>query len=125
MNKVSTQYLWQLDAQVMAKGIRDREFSSKEVVESCLQRIERTNPVINAMNEVRPGAALGAAELADKAVAASGRISFMAFITGLVCSIRCRQDSTTSFELNLALWRHYLRAVMPSGKTGFNDSLWT
>ena len=97
MNKVSTQNLWQLDAQVMAKGIRDQEFSSKEVVESCLQRIEQVNPVINAMNEVRPDAALASAELADKAVAAGEDLGLL---HGVPVTIKSNVDVETWATVN-------------------------
>lgn len=97
MNKVPTQNLWQLDAQVMAKGIRDQEFSSKEVVESCLQRIEQTNPVINAMNEVRPEAALASAELADKAVAAGEELGLL---HGVPVTIKSNVDVETWATVN-------------------------
>ncbi len=62
--------LWRLDATAIATGIRRREFSAREVVSACLDRLEATNPVINAITEVRPEAALAAADSADKMVAA-------------------------------------------------------
>ena len=70
MNNAVTEELWRLDACAMAAGIRDRKFSSKEVIGSCLQRLDTVNPAINAMTEVRAEAALAAAENADKAIAA-------------------------------------------------------
>lgn len=62
--------LWQLSATRIAAGVRDREFSAVEVVESCLGRIEVTNPRLNALVEVRPEEALADARRADEAVAA-------------------------------------------------------
>jgi len=64
--------LWRLDATRIAAGIRKREFSVREAVTSCLDRIEQTNPVINAITEFRPEAALSAADTADK-MASAGR----------------------------------------------------
>ncbi|MEU6408135.1 amidase [Microbispora sp. NPDC046933] len=62
--------LWQLSATRLAAGIRDREFSTVDVVESCLGRIEEVNPVLNALLDVRPEEALADARRADEAVAA-------------------------------------------------------
>ncbi len=61
--------LWRLGACELKAGILDRRFSSKEVVSSCLQRLDAVNPDINAITEVRPEAALAAAEIADRALA--------------------------------------------------------
>ncbi len=61
--------LWHLDATEMAAGIRNRNFSSREVVTSCLQRLDSVNPQLNAVVESRPDEALAAADKADKAVA--------------------------------------------------------
>ncbi|MFB3076738.1 MAG: amidase family protein, partial [Lysobacterales bacterium] len=61
--------LWHLDATEMAAGIRNRSFSSREVVTSCLQRLDSVNPQLNAVVESRPDEALAAADKADKAVA--------------------------------------------------------
>lgn len=62
-------YLWCLDAGHVAYGIRNGEFSAREVVTACLGRLEETNPIINALTEVRPEAALEAADASDRAVA--------------------------------------------------------
>lgn len=61
--------LWRLDARAVAAGIRDRAFSAREVVRACLERLEAVNPLINAVTETRPDAALAAADAADKAIA--------------------------------------------------------
>ena len=58
-----------MDARGIASGIRRREFSVREVVSACLGRVEAVNPRINALTEVRPEAALAAADAADRAVA--------------------------------------------------------
>ena len=60
--------LWRLSACDVAAGIRNRDFTSVEVVHDCLQRIEQTNDKINALTEVRADHAMSAAAAADKAV---------------------------------------------------------
>ena len=54
--------LWSLDALTLAAGIRNGEFTAHDVVAACLERIDVTNPKINALTEVRPDAALEAAD---------------------------------------------------------------
>ncbi|GAA3583245.1 amidase family protein [Nonomuraea rosea] len=66
--------LWQLPATEIAAGIRTREISAAEVMESCLARIEAVNPALNALVEVRPEAALADARQADAAVAAGAEL---------------------------------------------------
>ena len=67
---VMSDELWALDAVTLAAGIRNGEFTARDVVAACLERIEATNPQVNALTEVRPEAALEAADAADRAVAA-------------------------------------------------------
>jgi len=54
-------------ANELAKLIKEKEISSKEVVEAHLQRIEEINPEINAVTLVLEDSALSLAEKADKA----------------------------------------------------------
>ncbi|MEE8307072.1 MAG: amidase family protein, partial [Gammaproteobacteria bacterium] len=61
--------LWRLDATDVAAGISNRDFSSREVVTSCLERLDAVNPQLNAVVESRPDEALAAADKADQAVA--------------------------------------------------------
>ncbi len=61
--------LWRLSACEMSIGIKDGRFGSKDIVSSCLQRLEEVNPVINAVTEVRAEAALASAEQADRLLA--------------------------------------------------------
>jgi len=61
--------LWRLDAAALIEGIRSREFSAREVVTACLERLDAVNSTINAITEVRPEEALAAADAADRAVA--------------------------------------------------------
>ena len=61
--------LWRLSACELVDGIRNKTFSSREAVASCLDRIDAVNSQVNAITEIRAEAALDAADEADKAVA--------------------------------------------------------
>jgi amidase len=54
-----------MSASELAAGIRSRRFSSREVVEGCLARIEAVNPRLNAIVTLDPEGALAAADAAD------------------------------------------------------------
>ena len=62
--------LWQLSANDLASGIREKKFSSREVVSSVLERIAAKNPELNAITVEFPEEALSAADAADEAIAA-------------------------------------------------------
>lgn len=64
-----TDEIWRLDATAMAVGIRAGDFTSREAVSACLERLDAVNPQLNAIVESRPEEALAAADAADKAVA--------------------------------------------------------
>jgi hypothetical protein len=57
--------LWQWQARDLAQAIRKREISSREVVKSCLSRLEQVNPRVNAVVDVLADEALIAADRAD------------------------------------------------------------
>ena len=61
--------LWALPAVEVARGVRTRAFSAREVTEACLARIDETNPSINALVVVSAEEARRAADAADRAVA--------------------------------------------------------
>jgi len=61
--------LWRNGAVELAAMIRDREVSSREVVQAHLDRIEAVNPHLNAIVRLLPDQALAAADAADRAVA--------------------------------------------------------
>ncbi|MBI2969293.1 MAG: amidase [Gammaproteobacteria bacterium] len=65
---MNNEELWRTGAAAIANGIRKKSFSAREVVTSCLQRYEATHSAINALTEVRPEAALAAADAADRAI---------------------------------------------------------
>jgi amidase len=64
--------LWRWDARRLATAIRDREVSSREVVEAHLARIDDVNPKVNAVVRSLADEARAAADAADAAVAAGG-----------------------------------------------------
>ena len=61
--------LWRSSAVELAAMIRDREVSSREVVQAHLDRVEAVNPYLNAIVRLLPDQALAAADAADRAVA--------------------------------------------------------
>ena len=62
--------LWRKSAVELAAMIRDREVSSREVIQAHLDRIEAVNPYLNAIVRLLPDQALAAADAADRAVSA-------------------------------------------------------
>jgi amidase len=66
--------LWRNSAVELAAMIRDREVSSREVVQAHLDRIEAVNPHLNAIVRLLPDQALAAADAADRAVADGRRL---------------------------------------------------
>ncbi|HUS67432.1 MAG TPA: amidase [Kofleriaceae bacterium] len=69
----------------LAQLIRTREVSSREVVEAHIRRIERVNPVINAVVDTRYDDAREEAELADARAKAGGELP--PFL-GVPCTIK-------------------------------------
>jgi amidase len=66
--------LWRKSAVELAAMIRDREVTSREVVQAHLDRIEAVNPHLNAIVRLLPDQALAAADAADRAVADGARL---------------------------------------------------
>jgi amidase len=62
----ATDQLWRWSATEMADAVATGMVSSREVVQSCLGRIEEVNPELNALVEVRPDEALAMADEADR-----------------------------------------------------------
>ncbi|WP_306318167.1 MULTISPECIES: amidase [unclassified Streptomyces] len=84
--------LWQRPATELAAAVRAREVSSYEIVTSCLDRIEATNPKVNALVEVRPEETLAAARAADAAVAAGGADAELGPLHGVPVSIKVNTE---------------------------------
>ncbi len=64
--------LWRMGAAALAEAIREKQVSSREVVEAHLARIEQVNPAVNAITVVLAETALEAADSADRLVTAGG-----------------------------------------------------
>lgn len=64
--------LWRESASTLAQLISSREVSSREVIESHLERIDAVNRDINAIVEVRPEDVRAEADAADAALMAGG-----------------------------------------------------
>lgn len=63
-----TNELWHWNALDLAKAIRTREVSSREAVQSCLERANQVNPTFNPLSEIHADQATRAADAADAAV---------------------------------------------------------
>ncbi|MCC6533038.1 MAG: amidase [Burkholderiales bacterium] len=80
----------------VARAIRNKELSSREVTQACLERIERVQPKLNCFIAVEAEAALKAARAADRALAAGASVGplhgvplahkDMFYRKGLVCT---------------------------------------
>lgn len=68
----------------LASAVRERRVSSRELVRMSLERIERSNPVLNAVIALRAEEALAEAEALDARVAASEDLGPLAGIPLLV-----------------------------------------
>lgn len=66
--------LWQWTATEMASAVATGVVSSRQIVESCLERIGEVNPHLNALVEVRPEEALSLADDADRRRAAGEKL---------------------------------------------------
>ncbi|MGY1815724.1 amidase family protein [Blastococcus sp. SYSU D00820] len=66
MTAPDAEQLWRWSATRLAHGIRTAQISAREVVQSCLDRIQEVNPHLNALVEVRAEESLQAAAEADR-----------------------------------------------------------
>ena len=71
------QALWALSAVEVAAGIRAKKYSSREVTQAVLARIDATNPRINALPYVLTEEALAAADAADRAVTSGAALGVL------------------------------------------------
>jgi len=69
-----SQELWRWSATRLARAIASKEVSSREAVQSTLDRIAQVNPALNAIVQVLADEALAAADVADAAVRAGYRL---------------------------------------------------
>ena len=61
--------LWQLSATELAKRVRQRDVSAREVADAVLDRLDAVNPAINAVVEHRPDDVRRQADEVDRAIA--------------------------------------------------------
>lgn len=73
-DRTGSNELWRWSATQLAHGISTGQVSAREVVQSCLDRIDAVNPGLNALIEVRPEEALEAAAEADRQTASGAEL---------------------------------------------------
>lgn len=83
--------LWRWSATRMARGIASGQVSAREVVQSCLDRIDSVNPELNALVEVRAEEALQAAAEADRLTASGAELGPL---HGVPVAIKVNSDQT-------------------------------
>src|SRR5690349_17345565 len=76
--RIPTRPLWAHDAVRLAALVRDREASSREIVQAHLDRIAEINPAVNAITAVLAESALAAAVRVDADVAAGRPLGALA-----------------------------------------------
>ncbi len=84
-----TNALWRWNALDLARAIRSGEVSSREAVQSCLDRAGEVNPVFNPLTELYAGQALRAADAADAAVRAGRGLGIL---HGVPVTIKANAD---------------------------------
>ncbi len=77
--------LWQLGALELADRIRNKEVSSREVLEAHLGRVDQCNGALNAIVRVLADEARSAADAADAAVAAGDELGRL---HGVPCTVK-------------------------------------
>ena len=77
--------LWRQSAVELATMIRNRDVSSREVVQAHLDRVEAVNPHVNAIVRLLPDQALAAADAADNMVAEG---SPLGPLHGVPCTVK-------------------------------------
>lgn len=81
--------IWRWEAWQIAEAIARGDISSRDAVTSCLQRIDATNPQINALTQVNRESALQAADEAD---AQRSRGASPGALHGVPVTIKCNVD---------------------------------
>jgi amidase len=84
--------LWALPAAELARLIRRREVSSREVVAAHLARAEAANPALNAVIESWPERSLREADAADAALARAGGDAEVGPLHGVPFTAKCNLD---------------------------------
>src|SRR6478609_1421776 len=78
--------LWCRSAAELAHGIATGLFSAREVVRSCLERIDAVDPQLNALVEVRAQESLDSAAEADRLRVAGAQLGPL---HGVPVSVKC------------------------------------
>jgi amidase len=86
---VGSDELWRWSATQVAHGVATGRVSAREVVQSCLDRIDAVNPSLNALIEVRPEEALQAAAEADRLTASGAQLGAL---HGVPVAIKVNSD---------------------------------
>ncbi|MGK5174025.1 amidase family protein [Geodermatophilus sp. CPCC 205761] len=89
--------LWRWSARQVAHGVATRSISAREVVQSCLDRIDAVNPGLNALVEVRPDEALACAAEADRLTASGAELGPL---HGVPVAIKVNSDQTEHATTN-------------------------
>jgi aspartyl-tRNA(Asn)/glutamyl-tRNA(Gln) amidotransferase subunit A len=83
------------------EGLKNREFSSRELTLSCLQRIDEVEDKLNAFITVTAEGALEKADEVDKRIAAGENIPPLAGIPVAIKDIFCTKDVETTAGSNI------------------------
>ena len=83
------QALWRWQAIHLAEAIAKRQISSREAVQSCLERAHAVNPKLNALVQMLDESALAAADEADRAV---GRGDVLGALHGVPVTTKVNVD---------------------------------
>jgi len=81
--------LWQKSAVELSAGLRSKQFSATEIMESTLARISEVNPGLNALVEIFPEQALAQAREVDQKVASGQELKPL---DGIPTSIKVNVD---------------------------------
>ncbi|HKX82277.1 MAG TPA: Asp-tRNA(Asn)/Glu-tRNA(Gln) amidotransferase subunit GatA [Nitrososphaera sp.] len=88
--------LFRLDASLVAKGIRDREFSAEEYIQQLLERIERTETKVNAFVSVGGAQALERARQIDRQLRDGEKLGALAGVAISVKDNICVRGTKTT-----------------------------
>ncbi|MGN6304242.1 MAG: amidase [Mesorhizobium sp.] len=95
--------LWTWDATEIVAAVTRRDVSCAEVVQSCLDRLDRVNPAVNAVIAHFPTEAIAAAKLAD---AAAARGEVLGPLHGVPVTVKDNVDQQAAATTNgVVAWR--------------------
>jgi aspartyl-tRNA(Asn)/glutamyl-tRNA(Gln) amidotransferase subunit A len=77
-------------------GLRNKDFSSKELTEACFKRIKETDSQVKAFLTLNEAEALSQAEIADKKLASGETVSALAGIPVAIKDIFCTKNLRTT-----------------------------